>query len=100
MKVIEAIIRSIKLEAVKNALRQIGIEEFMESPLICHGRHKGQSMFCRGTEYLSSIVERVKLEIIASDELVAKIIDTIGTVARTDKAKDCRISILPFTVVA
>lgn len=100
MKIIEAIIRPMKLEAVKNALRQIGIEEFMESSLVCHGRHKGQWTICRGAGYISNIVEKVKLEFFASDDLVARIVDIIGTVARTDKAKDCRISILPLTVVA
>lgn len=96
MKLIEAIIKPVKLEDVKTALRNIGIEEFMESALICHGRQKGQAMFFRGAEYMLNFVEKVKLQIIAADDAVGKIVEAIGTIARTERREDCRIYILPF----
>jgi nitrogen regulatory protein P-II 1 len=95
MKLIEAIIRPVKMDEVRSALEKIGIYDFMESTLICHGRQKGQAMIYRGAEYVTSFVEKVKLEIIAADDSVGKIIEAIG-IARTERKDDCRILILPF----
>ena len=96
MKLIEAIIKPVKLEEVESALRKIGIEEFMESALICHGRQKGQAMLYRGVEHMANFVEKVKLEIIAADDAVGKIVEVIGNIAKTERMEDCRIFILPF----
>ncbi len=100
MKLIEAIIKPVKLHEVKNALQNLGIEEIMESPLICHGRQKGEAMLYRGAEYVANFVEKVKIEVIAGDDLVGKIVEVIGTVARTERRDDCRIFILPFVEAA
>ncbi len=96
MKLIEAIIRPAKLNEVKAALQEIGIDDVMESALVCHGRQKGTSMFYRGAEYVANFVEKVKLEIIAADEAVSKIVELIGSIARTERKDECRIFILPF----
>jgi len=96
LMMIEAIIRPVKLDEVKDALQRIGIDEFMESAFICHGRQKGQAMLYRGAEYVANFVERVKLEIIAADDSVGKIIEVIGTIAKTERSEDCRIYIFPF----
>ena len=96
MKLIKAIIQPVKLDEVRSALEKIGINDFMESALFCHGRQKGQSMIYRGTERVANFVERVKLEIIAADDAVGKIIEVIGTFAKTERKEDCRIFILPF----
>jgi nitrogen regulatory protein P-II 1 len=96
MKLIEAIIKPVKLDDVRSALQTIGVDDFMESALICHGRQKGQAMVYRGAEYVANFVERVKLEIIAADDAVGKIIEVIGTIAKTERKEDCRIFILPF----
>ena len=96
MKLIEAIIKPVKLDEVRAALETAGVDEIMESALICHGRQKGQVMFFRGAEYVANFVERVKLEIIAADDAVGKIIEVIGTIAKTERKEDCRIFILPF----
>jgi nitrogen regulatory protein P-II 1 len=94
MKLIEAIIKPVKLDEIRAALETIGVDEIMESALICHGRQKGQVMFFRGAEYVANFVERVKLEIIAADDAVGKIIEVIGTIAKTERKEDCRIFIL------
>jgi nitrogen regulatory protein P-II 1 len=96
MKRIEAIIKPAKLEEVESALQEIGIEEFMESTIICHGRQKGQTMFYRGDEYLADAVAQVKLEIFSDDDSVEKIIEVVGTIAKTERTGDCRIFVLPF----
>ncbi len=96
MKLIEAIIRPGKLDEVKTALQEMGVDDVMESALVCHGRQKGRTMFFRGAEYVANFVEKVKLEIIAADEAVGRIVEVIGTIARTERRDDCRILILPF----
>jgi nitrogen regulatory protein PII len=83
-------------ERSKSCLLEMGIEDIMESALISHGRKKGQSMFYRGAEFVIDFVEIIKLEIIAGDESVGKIIEVIGTIAKTERKEDCRIFILPF----
>ena len=91
MKLIEAIIKPVKLDEVEFALKRIGIEVFMESALVCHGRQKGQAMLYRGAEHVVNFVERVKLEIIAADDMVGKIVEVIGNIAKTERMEDCRI---------
>lgn len=96
MKRIEAIIKPVKLDDVKSALANVGIEDFVESAIFWHGRQKGESMIYRGAEYVSSFVEKIKLEVIAADDSVGKIIEAIGNVAKTERREDCRIYVLQF----
>jgi nitrogen regulatory protein P-II 1 len=95
MKIIEAIIKPVKLTEVRSALENMGVEDYMESAISCHGR-KGQSRFYRGAEYMTGFVEKVKLEIIASDDSVGDIVEAIGSNAGSELRDDCRIFILPF----
>ncbi len=99
MKLIEAVIQQLKLQEVRNALYELGIEDFMESDIICHGHQKGQKMIFRGAEFVAKIVRKVKLEIIAADDTVEKIIEAIGSIARTGSKGDCRIAIRPYLEV-
>jgi nitrogen regulatory protein P-II 1 len=99
MKLIEAVIHQLKLQEVRNALDEIGVEDFMESSIICHGRQKGQTIMFRGARFVSNIVDKVKLEIIAADESVGNIIEAIGTIARTGRKEDCRIAVRPYLEV-
>ena len=99
MKLIEAVIQQFKLEEVRNALDEMGVENFMESAVNCHGNQKGQEMIFRGARFVSNIVERVKLEIIAADDSADKIIEAIGAIARTGQREDCRIAIRPYLEV-
>jgi nitrogen regulatory protein PII len=96
MKMIEANIKPIKVEEVKSALQKIGIVEIMEIALICHGSQKRQRLFYGSAEYVTNFVEKMKLEIIADDDSVGKIVAVIGKIAKTERMEDCRISILPF----
>jgi nitrogen regulatory protein PII len=96
MKMIEAVIKPVKLDEVKLALGKIGIADFMESAIFCHGPQKGQSRFYRGAEYVTDFVEKVKLEIIASDDTVGRIIEAIRRIAKTERKEDCRIFVLSF----
>jgi nitrogen regulatory protein PII len=97
MKMIEAVIKPVKLKEVKTALQTIGIVDIRESMLICHVRQKGETVFYRrGNKFVAIFVEKVKLEIVAADETVGKIIEIIGSIAKTEPKEKCRISILHF----
>jgi len=98
MKQIEAVINNFKLQEVRDALEEMGIEDFMESAILCH--QKGRTMVFRGASFVANIVEKVKLEIIAADDSVAGIIETISTITRTGRKEDCRIAIRPYLEVA
>jgi len=99
MKLIEAVIQQFKLHEVRSALEEMGIDDFMESSVVCHDRQKGQTIMFRGATFVANIVDRVKLEIIAADESVGNIIETIGAIARTGRKEDCRIAIRPYLEV-
>jgi nitrogen regulatory protein P-II 1 len=98
MKQIEAVINNFKLQEVRDALEELGIDDFMESAILCH--QKGRTMMFRGASFVANIVEKVKLEIIAADDTVAGIIEAIGTITRTGRKEDCRIAIRPYLEVA
>jgi len=97
MKQIEAVIHQLKLQEVRDALEEMGIDDFMESAILCH--QKGQTMVFRGASFMANIVEKVKLEIIAADDSAAKIIEAIGSITRTGHKEDCRIAIRPYLEV-
>jgi nitrogen regulatory protein P-II 1 len=99
MKLIEAVIQQFKLQEVRSALEEMGIEDFMESSVVCHSRQKGQTIMFRGATFVANIVDRVKLEIIAADESVGNVIEVIGATARTGRKEDCRIAIRPYLEV-
>jgi len=98
MKQIEAIIHQFKLQEVRSALEEMGIDDFMESAILCH--QKGQTMVFRGATFMANIVEKVKLEIIATDDAVANIIEAIGSISKAGHREDCRIAIRPYLEVA
>jgi len=97
MQQIEAVIDQFKLQEVRIALEDMGIEDFMESTIKCH--QKGQVMIFRGARFMANIVEKVKLEIIAADDSVSRIVEAISAIARTGRKEDCRIAIHPYLEV-
>jgi nitrogen regulatory protein PII len=99
MKLIEAIISRPRLEEVRSALDEIGVEELMESDIVTRSHNKGQVMMFRGARFIANLVEKVKLEIIAADESVDRIIEAIGSIARSGSKEECRIAIRPYLEV-
>ena len=93
MKKVEAIVRHFKLEDVKNALAEHGIEGMTVSEVRGFGRQKGHTEMYRGTEYTVDFVHKVKLEIICSDDNLQKVIDTILQTAQTGQIGDGKIFI-------
>jgi nitrogen regulatory protein PII len=95
MKKIEAIIKPFKLDEVKDALNTIGVQGITVTEVKGFGRQKGHTELYRGAEYVVDFLPKVKLEIIAADNLVAKIIETIETAAKTGRIGDGKIFIIP-----
>jgi nitrogen regulatory protein PII len=99
MKLIEAIINRPRLEEIRSALDEIGVEELMESDIVTRSRQKGQVMMFRGARFVANLVEKVKLEIIVADDSVGRIIETIGSIAGPGRKEECRIAIRPYVGV-
>ena len=88
---IEAVIQPAKLDAVKEALIEAGIEGMTILEARGHGRQKGHTEFYRGREYTVDLLPKVKLEIIITDELKDKVIQAILGAARTGRIGDGKI---------
>ena len=91
MTKIEAVIQPSKLDPVKDALLEIGVEGMTVLEVRGHGRQKGHTEFYRGREYSVDLLPKVKLEIVLSDELVDKAVQAILEHARTGKIGDGKI---------
>ncbi len=96
MKLIEAIIKPFKLDEVKDALSEIGIEGITVSEVKGFGRQKGHTELYRGAEYVVDFLPKVKLEVAVMDDLVAKVIETIEATAKTGRIGDGKIFVLPL----
>jgi nitrogen regulatory protein P-II 1 len=91
MTKIEAIIQISKLDAVKDALHEVGVEGITVFEARGHGRQKGHTEFYRGREYTVDLIPKVKLEIVLADDMVEKVEQAIITAARTGKIGDGKI---------
>lgn len=95
LKKIEAIIKPFKLEEVKEALTEVGIEGMTVTEVKGFGRQKGHTEIYRGSEYTVDFLPKVKLEIILGEALVDKAVAAILKGAKTGKIGDGKIFILP-----
>ncbi len=95
MKKIEAIIKPFKLDDVKDALNEIGIQGMTMSEVKGYGRQKGHKEIYRGAEYIVDFIPKVKLEIVVAADLVEKVVDVIRNAANTGKIGDGKIFVLP-----
>jgi nitrogen regulatory protein P-II 1 len=93
---IEAIIQPAKLDTVKEALIEAGIEGITILEARGHGRQKGHTEFYRGREYTVDLLPKVKLEIVITDELKDKVVLAILSAARTGHIGDGKIFISPI----
>ena len=96
MKLIIAVIKPFKLEEVRDALKDIGIQGLMVSEVKGYGRQDGHSEVYRGAEYTVSFVPKLKLEIVVADKDASKTVDTISEVAKTGKIGDGKIFVSPI----
>lgn len=95
MKKIEAIIKPFKLDEVKDALNEIGIQGMTVTEVKGFGRQKGHTELYRGAEYVVDFIPKIKMEIVTSDSLVMKVVETIERTAKTGKIGDGKIFVYP-----
>jgi len=91
MTKIEAIIQNSKLDAVKDALHEIGVEGMTVLEVRGHGRQKGHTEFYRGREYTVDLIPKIKLELVLPDKMVEQVVQAITSAARTGKIGDGKI---------
>ncbi|MBR9984560.1 MAG: P-II family nitrogen regulator [Desulfosarcina sp.] len=91
MKKIEAIVKPFKLDDVKEALNEIGIQGMTISEVKGYGRQKGHKEIYRGAEYVVDFIPKIKIEIIVDTERAAQVVEAIQKAANTGKIGDGKI---------
>jgi len=95
MKKIEAIIKPFKLDEVKEALHEVGLQGLTVTEAKGFGRQKGHTELYRGAEYVVDFLPKVKIDVICDDAMVERAVDAIITAARTGRIGDGKIFVLP-----
>src|SRR5437660_1706733 len=96
MKKIEAIIKPIKLDDVKEALTELGVVGMTVTEVRGFGRQKGHTELYRGSEYTVDFLPKVKIEVVVADSMVDKIVSTIVGAAKTGSIGDGKVFELPI----
>ena len=91
MKKIEAIIKPFKLDEVKEALQELGVQGLSVTEVKGFGRQKGHTELYRGAEYVVDFLPKVKIEVVLAEDLVDGAIEAIINAAKTDKIGDGKI---------
>jgi nitrogen regulatory protein P-II 1 len=99
MKKVEAIIKPFKLDEVKEALSQIGVQGMTVTEVKGFGRTGGKKEVYRGSAYVVDFVPKVKIEIIVKDDMVHQVIEAISAAAKTGRIGDGKIFVLPVDEV-
>jgi nitrogen regulatory protein PII len=94
MRKIEAIIKPFKLDEVKEALHEIGIQGMTVTEVKGFGRQKGHTELYRGAEYVVDFLPKIKIEIAVSDDLVDKVVEAIVSAANTGRIGDGKIFVV------
>ena len=96
MKLVTAIIKPFKLEEVRESLTRIGIPHLSLTEIQGYGRQRGKAALYRGSEYESSFLPKVKIEIAVDEQRVDEVVDTIMHAARTGAVGDGKIFVSPI----
>ncbi len=91
MKKIEAIIKPFKLDDVKEALNEIGVQGMTISEVKGYGRQKGHKEIYRGAEYIVDFIPKIKIEIVVASDLANQVVEKIQEAANTGKVGDGKI---------
>ncbi|GBQ90816.1 nitrogen regulatory protein PII [Acetobacter nitrogenifigens DSM 23921 = NBRC 105050] len=95
MKKIEAIIKPFKLDEVKDALHELGLQGITVIEAKGFGRQKGHTELYRGAEYIVDFLPKMKIEIVCPDDLAERAVEAITAAARTGRIGDGKIFVLP-----
>ena len=96
MKFIKAIIKPFKLEVVKEALAEVGIEGMTVTEVKGFGRQRGHTEIYRGSEYTVDFLPKIMIDLAVADEDVSKTVEIISEAAKTGKIGDGKIFVLPI----
>ena len=96
MKLVIAIIKPFKLEEVKEALAQVGVEGMTVTEVKGFGRQKGHTEIYRGSEYTVDFLPKVKIEIAVPAEIVGKVVEAVIKSAKTGKIGDGKVFVVPL----
>ncbi len=99
MKLISAIIKPFKLDDVREALSEIGVQGITVTEVKGFGRQKGHTELYRGAEYVVDFLPKVKLEVAVDDSIVEQVIETVRNAANTGKIGDGKIFVYPVEQV-
>ena len=99
LKKVEAIIKPFKLDEVKEALNEIGIQGITISEVKGFGRQKGHTELYRGAEYVVDFIPKIKMEIIVTDDTLPKVVQAIEQAAKTGRIGDGKIFVTPVEEV-
>ena len=95
LKKIEAIIKPFKLDDVKEALNEIGVQGMTTSEVKGYGRQKGHKEIYRGAEYVVDFIPKIRIEIVVDSELADQVVETIIQASNTGKIGDGKIFVFP-----
>src|SRR5262245_57935353 len=95
MKLVTAIIKPFKLDDVREALSEIGVQGITVSEVKGFGRQKGHTELYRGAEYVVDFLPKVRIEVVVTEAILDSVIETISKSARTGKIGDGKIFVVP-----
>ena len=95
MKLVTAIIKPFKLDDVREALSEIGVQGITVSEVKGFGRQKGHTELYRGAEYVVDFLPKVRIEVVVTESILDRVIETISRSARTGKIGDGKIFVVP-----
>jgi len=99
MKLVTAIVKPFRLDDVRNALGEVGIQGMTVSEVKGFGRQRGHTELYRGAEYVVDFLPKAKIEVAVSDDLVERVVEAIVEAAKTGKVGDGKIFVTPIEQV-
>jgi nitrogen regulatory protein P-II 2 len=99
MKLVTAVVKPFRLDDVRNALAEVGVQGMTVTEVKGFGRQRGHTELYRGAEYVVDFLPKVKVEVAVTDELVERVIEAIIAAAKTGKVGDGKIFVTELTQV-
>jgi nitrogen regulatory protein P-II 2 len=99
MKLITAVVKPFRLDDVRNALAEVGVQGMTVTEVKGFGRQRGHTELYRGAEYVVDFLPKVKVEVAVTDELVDRVVEAIIAAAKTGKVGDGKIFVTELTQV-
>jgi nitrogen regulatory protein P-II 2 len=97
MKLLKAIVRPDKIDAVKDALGSVGVTGMTVTEVRGHGKQKGHTAIYRGQEYMVNLLPKMQVDVVVGDEIAEEVCRAIIAAARTGEIGDGRVFVLPVT---